>query len=735
MPGGWTNDALTQVLNSVLDRYDVLGDEIAYVKSYVAQLPTTNTPTSTTPQAVNQIFNGSFTHSVQTWANVTPSGDAQFECKNWYSHPSGDNVALYTNDSTGNVTLNFTSADVTTGSPGEIAITNHGLANGEMITLSSGSPPSPLTNGTNYFVIVLDIDTIALATTYQNAIDGIGITLTTAGTGSSSFTFNTELKEEHSTVYNDAACDWSWTGDSAGCARMMLGWTVDALIPGMNIEPSYIYYGAFNIVRANQYITAQGQERIYSGLYAEQDGIWDWIGGPFEITAEVIGTVATPTSRDYRILAQTDRGFSILSDVLTVPSAPSDTDFGNGAAVYLSWRNVLLYGVQTYDIYRKTGSTYVLLQRITTGLTSTLDNGAITSTAVGWPTGDFDRLVAYTASIPNQIDQLPYINDPLNPTWASIPFAMRVPANYDMSTTDLSKGQWWRFGITGSNSLDLRLDDGMGTETSFTVTSAAGQFFADQVGLTIKITQGDLYQPSTIATYVSPTEITISDALPFDLDNAIIYITGGAPPHSIYVDLAHLDYQQGATFAPNAADTDGTHGTPPVVPNGSPQGGTGTGQPPGTIDGQPTCLFGQERVNTSLGEMNADQLFTAWKEKNIHLIGKDGRPRYIKNIIHALDNVWYLVTKNKVSLLATATKRVFTPEGKMPIGSLKVGDTLITKKGNRRYKSPIIQKTLFAKKQLVVQLELSPSDDFWAGTNGWILVSNAKMNPEGQWQV
>jgi len=34
---------------------------------------------------------------------------------------------------------------------------------------------------------------------------------------------------------------------------------------------------------------------------------------------------------------------------------------------------------------------------------------------------------------------------------------------------------------------------------------------------------------------------------------------------------------------------------------------------------------------------------------------------------------------------------------------------------------------LFQQNAVVVQLELEPSDDFWAGMNGKILVSNAKL--------
>lgn len=742
--GGWANDPLTKIINSAYSRIEDIEGELAVLQENVAQIPTA-TP-NTTPQSVNQVFNGSITHSVQSWANVSPSGDAQYECQSWYSHPLADGQAMYaaTSASATPNELNFTSANVTVGPPSTFTIASHGVSTGMLVKFTAASPPTGLTSGSVYYVIYVDANTIKLATTYDNALSGTNLNVTTVGSGAMVLRFITALKEDSSTIYNPGMSDWSWSGDSAGCARMSATASIDTLLPGTNIEPGYTYYGAFNIARANAYITARGEERIFSGLYAKDgSGVWDWIGSPFTITDTVVGTVATPTERRYRILASTDRGFTILSDELVVANAPSDADFAGGAGVYLTWRNVLVYGVQTYQVYRYTPGTgvYVLLAKVTTGLTSLIDNGGFVSVVAGYPTGDFDRLISYTATIPDVIDTIPFVGDPLNPVWATLPFAMQVSGAYNMGGTTLARGQWWRVGLRGLTTDRLDMDITVEcTGGSAVVTCADGVFSTtdpDMTGMAYVLTDPSTKTTGTIVSVDSATQVTLSTNATAS-GTGYLYIAGAAPRHSLYCDLFHLDYQQGATFAPNAKDIDGTHGIPPVIPNGSPQTGTGTGQQPGTIDGQPTCLFVDVPVETSLGEIEAGDLYAIWKADNrggkpLHLIGKDGSVRRIQNVSHALADVWYLATADGVSIIATETKRIFSPDstladGKIAVKDISKGTKFFIKLSSGEEKvSEVVTKELFQQNAVVVQLELEPSDDFWAGMNGKILVSNAKL--------
>lgn len=729
----YTNKEIALLLSQLQSDLLVQDGEIQDINQQINQI---QQPTIiNVPQAVNQIFNGSFTHSVRTWANSGTADDGRYECKNWYSHPvQVANQQMYANTTlSGDATITFTDTDVTTGVGGYVTKTTHGLGNGLSVILTSASPPAPLVTATEYFIIFITKNRFAFALTAADAIAGTEIVMTTTGGAvTNTLAFNYTLKEDSHTHYSEAFSDWSWTSPSAGCGRFQGSNSIDAIIPGNNIEPGYTFYGAFDIVKRNQYVTASSDERIWCGLYAEQDNVWDWIKGDFEITATVLGSPAGTTSRDYRILAKTDRGFTVLSSVLTVAGAPNDASFTAGARVFLQWKNVLVYGVQTYEIYRLTGATYVLLQTITTGLTQTLDNNASEASAAGWPTGTFDNLVAYTATIPNIIDELPYSGDPLNPLWATIPFTLKVPQNYDMSLTDLSLGQWLRWGFSSiTGNLDLHLTDGVTTNGDFTLTSAAGQFSStdpDMTGLTITLTYttGDIFT-TTIASVTSATEVELTADTEFTDTNVDIYITNGAPSHSLFVDLAHLTYIQGAAFSPNAADIDGTHGLPPVAPNGTTQGGSGGGQPPGSGDGQPVCLYEEEMVQTSDGDIIANDL-----RKGMALPDGYGGYNIVKKVTKGVDAVWLLETENGCMLKATATKRIFTPSGKKTLAKLKKGDKIYTSVNGVLQESPIFIKEKLIERAVVIQIGLKPKDSFLAGSGaGYVLCSNSKpiFNP------
>lgn len=77
----------------------------------------------------------------------------------------------------------FASTDVNTGTE-QITVTGHGYATGEAFTLTtSGALPTPLALATNYFAIVIDANTIKVATSLVNALAGTAINLTVAGSG------------------------------------------------------------------------------------------------------------------------------------------------------------------------------------------------------------------------------------------------------------------------------------------------------------------------------------------------------------------------------------------------------------------------------------------------------------------------------------------------------------------------------------------------------------------------
>jgi hypothetical protein len=81
-------------------------------------------------------------------------------------------------------TFNASSSSVVNTTAETIAIPSHGFATGDAVAYeSSGSAIGGLTDGTTYFVIRVDPNTIKLATTASNATAGTAINLSAVGAG------------------------------------------------------------------------------------------------------------------------------------------------------------------------------------------------------------------------------------------------------------------------------------------------------------------------------------------------------------------------------------------------------------------------------------------------------------------------------------------------------------------------------------------------------------------------
>lgn len=98
-----------------------------------------------------------------------------------------DKVALqvnYANGTTGAKT--FTTVNQGTGAA---TITAHGQVTGSLGQLTtSGGLPTGLSTSTNYYLIVVDANTVKFASSLANAVAGTNITLSSAGTGTQTFT-------------------------------------------------------------------------------------------------------------------------------------------------------------------------------------------------------------------------------------------------------------------------------------------------------------------------------------------------------------------------------------------------------------------------------------------------------------------------------------------------------------------------------------------------------------------
>ncbi len=713
------------------------GVELSDLQNSVSQLRQdldsiiTNPATVVVPPSVNQLRNGSYSHSWASWYNTGLTNNTNLECFPWFSQPVAASQPMQAGNAyDGNIVLTYNAANVNTGTDIiDVVAPPHWMITGTPIRFTTaGTLPSPIVINTTYYVIVVTTTSIRVATSLANAIAGTYLDLTTQGTGNSTLNWSYALKESLNTTYASMFGDWDWV---TGTARLNGNTDVSSYFSTTTVDPSYSYFAGITCVKANQYITCDSDVRIATGLYAESTAKagWDWVYGAFTPTAEVFdGTVPGTTSRDYVVHAITDRGFTVQSPPITVATAPDTANFNSGGRVVISWPQVLNYGITSYDIYRNTGGTYLKLVSIVTGQLTYIDNNVGTS-AAGYPAADFDELVAFTATQQGTIQALSYSGDPLVNQWGTIPFAIRVPYNYDKGDTVLTSKYWIRFYLTGLSAggrLDLEMTDGVMNNGSGVLTSAAGQFSNSDPdmageGLTVDVTDGTNTLTTTITTYTSATEVILDDVWPYaSATDLTIYIYGGAPSHPLLMDLTFLDFRAGTGFAPNNEDISPSRGIPPVTPNGSTQGGSGSGG--GGSDGGVRCISFDENVLTDKGIVIGRDL-----KNGMMLPNGYGGVNQIHEVKYGLADIWLFETENGVQLQCTLTKQIFTSKKKKKLASkLNVGDSIVTCVDGVVADSPITLKRKIKTRVPVVQIGLKPDEHFLAGQNGFVVVSNNK---------
>jgi hypothetical protein len=118
----------------------------------------------------------------------------------------------------------FTSANVTVSPTNTIAITGHGYTTAQPVRMeSAGTLPTGLAAATTYYAIRVDANTIKLATSAANASGGTAISLTGAGSGTSTIW--------DSTLWQDRLHMWS-----AGLA-LVAPYIVDAVVALDDVTP------------------------------------------------------------------------------------------------------------------------------------------------------------------------------------------------------------------------------------------------------------------------------------------------------------------------------------------------------------------------------------------------------------------------------------------------------------------------------------------------------------------
>jgi hypothetical protein len=172
-------------------------------------------------------------------------------------------------------------------------------------------------------------------------------------------------------------------------------------------------------------------------------------GDNFAIQAIIHGEPGS-VNADYRVLAKTDSGVSILSEILNVPNVPdvlSDQPDGNRVTIFFN--SVSNAGFIEFQIYKEVGGVFAFLFAIRNSVDLQYhDVGNAGQPATGWPAAGAAPL-AYAKTRTLQVG-------PFGGAWSLNRMSFLVPPAYNYADTD-SDGQVLRFGLTAETAVNRQI--------------------------------------------------------------------------------------------------------------------------------------------------------------------------------------------------------------------------------------------------------------------------------------
>src|SRR5574343_1396081 len=127
------NKEISLLLGEAWTQIQDMSGQISNLTDQYNQIANQTPAPQVTPQAVNQLWNGSFSHSVNSWVAGSATDNSRYECQSWFSHPVVTGQAMFGNTTlSGNTTKTFTDTDVDTTND-RITISTHGFVTGQAV--------------------------------------------------------------------------------------------------------------------------------------------------------------------------------------------------------------------------------------------------------------------------------------------------------------------------------------------------------------------------------------------------------------------------------------------------------------------------------------------------------------------------------------------------------------------------------------------------------------------------
>lgn len=649
----------------------------------VSALLVTQAATPGVPVA-NLLWNGDLSQSIWRWREITLPAtppDTDKETAFWDSFNAPATSQTFTAITTNN----------------QIPLPAHNFTTGTVAdVITTGTLPTGLAITTTYYVYVLNANVVQLATTVALAEAGTPDVTITAGTGTGTHTlqpllvntdsytnvFNNELKTFDHSTYDPRYCRWNV---QTGEAEMTGTMTVDTALPS-NMISSQTPLARVSLIAAkkNAYIEITDACLMFAGIWDNTSGQRKFLTGGVGFAASLDGTAGTVV-RKYRILITSDKGFSILSDEITISNAPSDAQFSSSRNVLLSWGTQA--GQLQVDVYcylpnggdGVSAPVYRLLTQISSA-TSYIDEGAfLPKTVSGYPTSTQTIRNAVYFTSTGDIAGMAVNGVALN--WDTINFPIGVPNNYNMANT--TDRQWLRLGLTVAPNLFvtgvitngtamITIPDGAVDSSAVNLGgygTGSGSLYA---GLVVQVYDSDdvLLVTTTVTSVTSNTVLVLAASVATGTDRKLRIVGGGF--HGIFIDKINLGYQTNTAYTPNSYDIRTLN--PLSAPHSSDQGGVGGGGSGGGIN---NCVSEGTLILLADGTEKAVELCVPGD-----MLASGGfRPNVLIKMREGKNKVRSVHTANGCRIVCTDTEAFMVnplDETGVPLHRLRIGDTIYT---------------------------------------------------------
>jgi|SRR5580765_2514949 len=202
------------------------------------------------------------------------------------------------------------------------------------------------------------------------------------------------------------------------------------------VGPGQRWYVRCRVVALNAALVP-ADVQVFAGLWVKSASSEGWAqGDAFDLSAQVIGKVG-PKLLQYRVLAKTDSGVSILSNILSVPNAPTTLSQANYIKLFYDAGP----GFIEFQIFKLDGAVYskVGVIRNSTDLQFN-DVGTPGIPESGWPAdpGNAPKAFAQSTNV---------LIAPFGSTWSANDLTIDIPKTYNFKDT-LPDGQYLRIGLT-----------------------------------------------------------------------------------------------------------------------------------------------------------------------------------------------------------------------------------------------------------------------------------------------